>query len=44
MQAMPMGRTLRAEEMAQVIIFLASPHADAVTGQTWAANGGLTMF
>ncbi|MCC6278260.1 MAG: SDR family oxidoreductase [Oligoflexia bacterium] len=44
MAAMPMGRTLRADEVAQVVGFLASPSADAVTGQTWAVNGGLTMM
>lgn len=44
LQAMPMGRTLRSDEIAQVVTFLASPLADAVTGQTWAVNGGLTMF
>lgn len=44
MEAMPMGRTLRGDEIAQVVTFLASPQADAVTGQTWAVNGGLTMF
>lgn len=42
--AMPMGRTLNADEIAQTICFLASPLSDAVTGQTWAVNGGLTMF
>ncbi|MDZ4678148.1 MAG: SDR family oxidoreductase [Oligoflexia bacterium] len=42
--AMPMGRTLRADEIAQVVTFLSSPLADAVTGQTWSVNGGLTMF
>jgi 2-hydroxycyclohexanecarboxyl-CoA dehydrogenase len=41
---MPMGRTLRADEISQAVAFLASSHADAVTGQTWAVNGGLTMF
>ena len=44
MQAMPMGRTLRADEIAQVIAFLSSSGADAITGQTVAVNGGLTMF
>jgi 2-hydroxycyclohexanecarboxyl-CoA dehydrogenase len=44
LQTMPMGRTLRADEIAQTVAFLSSPLADAVTGQTWAVNGGLTMF
>ncbi len=40
----PMGRVLRGEEITQTIVFLSSSAADAVTGQTWAVNGGLTMF
>jgi NAD(P)-dependent dehydrogenase (short-subunit alcohol dehydrogenase family) len=42
--AMPMGRTLQAFEIAQVIAFLSSPESDAITGQCLAVNGGLTMF
>jgi NAD(P)-dependent dehydrogenase (short-subunit alcohol dehydrogenase family) len=44
LQTMPMGRTLRADEIAQVVTFLSSSATDAVTGQTWAVNGGLTMM
>ena len=38
--AMPMGRTLQAFEIAQVIAFLSSPESDAITGQCIAVNGG----
>lgn len=41
---MPNGKILRGEEISHTIAFLASSQADAVTGQTWAVNGGLTMF
>lgn len=40
---LPLGRTPRANEVAEVIAFLSSAGADTVTGQTWAVNGGLTM-
>jgi NAD(P)-dependent dehydrogenase (short-subunit alcohol dehydrogenase family) len=43
LKGLPMGRTLRADEIAQTVTFLSSSQADAVTGQTWAVNGGLTM-
>jgi len=44
LQFLPLGRTPRASEVAEVIAFLSSSSADAVTGQTWAVNGGLTMI
>jgi NAD(P)-dependent dehydrogenase (short-subunit alcohol dehydrogenase family) len=37
----PLGRLGRAEEVAATVMFLLSPAAGFVTGQTLAANGGL---
>jgi 2-hydroxycyclohexanecarboxyl-CoA dehydrogenase len=42
--SMPMARMIKPDEIARAITFLASSQSDAVTGQTWAVNGGLTMF
>lgn len=39
----PMGRMGEAEEIAQVVAFLASPAASFVTGQEIGVNGGLYM-
>jgi NAD(P)-dependent dehydrogenase (short-subunit alcohol dehydrogenase family) len=44
MAAMPMGRAMKADDASHLVCFLASALSDAVTGQTWAVNGGLTMF
>lgn len=38
----PLGRILRAEEIAGAIVFLASPFASAVTGVTLPVDGGWT--
>jgi NAD(P)-dependent dehydrogenase (short-subunit alcohol dehydrogenase family) len=37
-----LGRPAQAEEIAQVITFLASPAAAYITGATVAADGGRT--
>lgn len=42
-RSIPLGRTGRPEEVARAILFLASPDADYITGQTLSVNGGLTM-
>lgn len=39
----PMGRLAVAEEIAPVIVFLASDEAQFVTGQTYAVDGGMTI-
>ena len=42
-RAVPLGRMARPEEIADVIVFLASDDARYVTGQTLFANGGVYM-
>jgi len=39
----PMGRLAQAEEIAPLIVFLASDEAQFVTGQAYAADGGMTI-
>jgi NAD(P)-dependent dehydrogenase (short-subunit alcohol dehydrogenase family) len=40
----PLGRWASAEEVANVVHFLASPDASWITGQILVADGGLTLI
>jgi NAD(P)-dependent dehydrogenase (short-subunit alcohol dehydrogenase family) len=42
-QMSPQRRLVTAEEVAEVALFLASPHAHGVTGQAWNVDGGSVM-
>jgi len=42
LRAVPLGRLGRAEEVARLVAFLASPDATYITGQTIAIDGGLS--
>ena len=42
-RAIPLGRVGRPEDIAGAVVYLASPAADFVTGQTLSVSGGLTM-
>jgi 2-keto-3-deoxy-L-fuconate dehydrogenase len=39
----PMGRLARAEEIAPLVVFLASEESRFVTGQAYAVDGGITL-
>lgn len=39
----PLGRTAKAAEVANVVLFLASPLATYMTGQAINVTGGMTM-
>lgn len=41
-KTLPLGRTARAEEIAEAVLFLASPRASYVTGSTLHVDGGAT--
>lgn len=43
-RAIPWGRVGHPEEVAEAVVFLASPASDYVTGQTLSVSGGLTMM
>ena len=43
-RAIPLGRMLEPEEIAQTCLFLASDDSSAFTGQTLAASGGMLML
>jgi 2-keto-3-deoxy-L-fuconate dehydrogenase len=38
-----MGRLARAEEIAPLVVYLASDEAQFVTGQAYAIDGGITL-
>ena len=42
--AVPAGRLGTSEEVAAAIVFLASPEASYVTGQTLHVNGGMARI
>lgn len=42
LRTVPLGRAGRAEEVAEVIAFLASDRTPYVTGAIWSADGGMT--
>ncbi len=42
LKTIPLGRQGEAEEVAAVMVFLASDEAAYVTGAAWAADGGMT--
>lgn len=42
-RAIPLGRIGQPEDIAGAVVYLASPAADFVTGQTLSVSGGLTM-
>ncbi|MBU2551776.1 MAG: 3-oxoacyl-ACP reductase FabG [Proteobacteria bacterium] len=42
-RAIPFGRVARPEELADAVLFFASPMSDFITGQVLSVSGGLTM-
>jgi len=43
LEQIPMGKLGQPEDVAQAVLFLASPAADYITGQVIAVNGGMYM-
>ena len=43
LRSIPFGRLGRPEEVAEAVMFLASPHARWITGQTLVVDGGQTL-
>jgi 2-hydroxycyclohexanecarboxyl-CoA dehydrogenase len=43
MRAIPFRRFGKPEEIADAIVFLASPRSDYITGQVLSVSGGLTF-
>jgi 3-hydroxybutyrate dehydrogenase len=43
MSRVPIGRMIQPQEIADLVKFLASPQASAITGQTYNICGGQTM-
>ena len=43
-KATPLRRVAKPEEIAETVLFLVSPSADFMTGQTLSVSGGLTMM
>jgi NAD(P)-dependent dehydrogenase (short-subunit alcohol dehydrogenase family) len=41
--SVPLGRLGQLKEVGYLAVFLASPAADYVTGQTWAVDGGVSI-
>jgi NAD(P)-dependent dehydrogenase (short-subunit alcohol dehydrogenase family) len=42
-KSVPLGRVGRLKEVGYLAVFLASPAAAYVTGQTWAVDGGVSI-
>jgi len=43
-EGLPIGQFVKAEEVSELIAFLCSPSADAITGQALSICGGATVF